>query len=387
MDIIYTQNANLPLGVGHRRMCCVAHLDGWHSAWLTKDRGVLPYLFSRDYGFDSFLVGIRHPGEDYEGQLRYIPGVKLAFLPDASQETWLRFMEKNAATFDLLFLNGADMPYLPLVDTYKRLNPAGKVYLATDMNSGWLDRIPWQRNDFQRFLGQCDVVGASCRAMQRRISQKWPCSPAYIPNGFFDYGVKREHVDFSSKENIILTVGRIGTWQKDNETLVKAFAQVAASLPQWRLQMIGPAEEKFHQWLKKFLAENESLSGRIEMVGPVYDRAKLYACYGWAKIFALTSIFEGGNPNVTSEALAGGCAIVCSDIDAVQDIIADGGCGEHFKIGDVQALAGILQSLCRDEERLARYSRRALAWSKENFDYPHIARRLHYLLFEENRGD
>ena len=41
----------------------------------------------------------------------------------------------------------------------------------------------------------------------------------YIPNGFYDDGI-REDTHYDNKENLIITVGRIGSFEKNNEVLL-----------------------------------------------------------------------------------------------------------------------------------------------------------------------
>lgn len=373
-------------GNKQRRMCCLASRDGWYASWLTKDRGALPYLFQEYYGFEAYMAGPARPGEDYEAVIsRYVPGLKMDFLPDNRLETWAVYMEGRARDFDLLVLQSMRVMYLPLADIYKRCNPEGRIYFATDMNSEFLDRINWQNGQFLRFLGQCDVIGASCRSLQRRIGQKWPCRVSYLPNGFYSYGVELGQVDYGAKNNVIMTAARLGNWQKNDELLVEAFARLAGELPEWRLRLVGTAEPAFLAWLDRLLGERQELRGRIE-VGPIFDRQELYRAYREAKVFALTSRLEGGTPNVLAEALAGGCAIVCSDIDAAEDATAGGACGEVFPSEDCDALTELLRSLCRDEVRLQAYGRQAEAWCRQNFDFRQIARRLHYLLYGRRGG-
>ena len=50
---------------------------------------------------------------------------------------------------------------------YKQIRPDGKIYLATDMNIVWADRLPHEHPQYKKFLHSCDVVAASCRATQK----------------------------------------------------------------------------------------------------------------------------------------------------------------------------------------------------------------------------
>lgn len=74
-----------------------------------------------------------------------------------------------------------------------------------------------------------------------------------LPNGI-DLNRVRESAGrpvFEQKENLILTIGRIGTEQKNNELLLKALADI--KLKDWSVQFVGPIEESFKSKIDLFL--------------------------------------------------------------------------------------------------------------------------------------
>ena len=124
----------------------------------------------------------------------------------------------------------------------------------------------------------------------------------------------------------------------------------------------------------------------IEIAGPVFDKAELYQRYRRAKVFALTSLYAGGTPNVVAEALVHGCAMVTSDIDAWEDIIDSGRCGMHFPVGDVEAFAEVLAEICGDSGQLASFGRHAAAYAAQAYDFTKIAAQLYVLLCGRRPG-
>ena len=200
---------------------------------------------------------------------------------------------------------------------------------------------------------------------------------SFSPRGFAEVNVKFDDVP---KENVILTVGRIGTDQKQNQTLLEAFAKVASDLPDWRVKLVGGVEESFKPYVKKYFAAHPELKERVIFTGLIADKIELLNEYKRAKIFCLTSNFEGA-PNVAAEALFGGDFIITSAIDAASDMIDDNKCGRVFPIGNVAALAEIFLEVCRDEKLLLDGSRHAAAYAREQFDANKIVARLNYLLY------
>lgn len=369
------------MGDRRRGIYCFAPDRGWYDQQLTKNVGLVPYIFYKEYGFHAVMV--TGQGGPFPSLDTYVKGLELDCMESPDRSHLLRYIEEHAEDMDVFVMHGPNPFYYMLLQRYKQLRPDGKVYLETDSNGVWMDRIPANSPEFQWFLSQCDVVGVSCRRMQAYMSAKWPCRIDYLPNGFFDFTGESLPVDFEKKENIILTVGRIGTEQKCNETLLEAFALAANSLAGWRLRLVGNVAPEFHEYLERYFERYPELRERVDFPGAIQDKRELMAEYRRAKVFALTSTFEGGTPNVVAEALYGGCYMVTSDIDGSQDVVDGGACGAVFPIGDVPALAEILERDCRDEEILRKGGRRAVEYGRESFDFLKIAARLYYLLFDE----
>lgn len=352
--------------------------EGWGNPQITKNCGMLLYLFHKLYGDRAVMVG----GDENVSytSLAEVSGVEMVCLPNPKKEACVDYIRKHSDEIDLLILHGTFAFFYPLVEIYKRLRPDGKVYLETDANSHWIDRIPITE-EFCHFLSQCDVVGASCRKIQRWLGVKWPHRIDYIPNGFYDFqGVYREP-DFAQKEDLIITVGRLGTRQKRSEDLLEAFALVADKFPTWKLALIGNQTSEFIVWVKNFLAANPFLQGRVIMPGMITEKKELYEWYRRAKIFALTSALEGGTPNVIAEALYAGDYIVTSDIDGAGDATDSGRCGMVYPCGDIAALADCFGRLLSSPKLLVAGGAHAIEHGKQNFDFEKLARRLRYLLY------
>lgn len=363
-----------------KRIAAMSAGGGWNDAQLVKDCGVIPYLFYKNHSCDVSIVGARQ-GE-YRN-LKYVQGLKMEFLPDATQQSGVNYLLEKAGEIDGLLLYGAYTEYLPLADAYKSVNPKGKIYLALDANSFWMDRIQWADPAFHRMLDQCDVIGAAGHVLQRHLNEKWPWVMEYLPNGFYNFtGISMEF-SYQKKENIILTVGRLGTDQKATHVLLEAFASVAEAIPDWKLRLAGKVEEKWkEEYLSQFWKRFPALRERICFLGEVSDREMLYQEYLDAKVFALSSQYEGCCPNVIAEALYAGDAMAITKIDEYRDAIDNGSCGLAAEPGDIEGFADILLRLCQKED-LEKTCRRAHEYAREAFNMERIVDRLYYLLFGE----
>ena len=111
--------------------------------------------------------------------------------------------------------------------------------------------------------------------MQRYMSKKIPYKIEYIPNGFYDFEGTDFTPDFSKKENIILAVGRIGTYQKNTELLLETFAAVADEMLGWTVRIVGNIEERFQSYIKEYFERRPDLRERVIFVGLVSDRKQM----------------------------------------------------------------------------------------------------------------
>ncbi|MCL1997241.1 MAG: glycosyltransferase, partial [Turicibacter sp.] len=189
------------------------------------------------------------------------------------------------------------------------------------------------------------------------------------------------------KKNIILTVGRIGTEQKNNEELVLAFSKIADKIPDWELRMVGLVDERIKPFMEKIWSASPPelrLRERIVLPGPTANRAELYKEYDQAKIFALTSLWEGA-PNVYAEALFHGCKFLTSNIDAADDMTCFGHLGIKYTLSDLSALcAAILKMTAEsDETAMAEHIPMALEYGKRYFEWRRNAKKLAYMLYPE----
>lgn len=367
---------------------CLAPLNGWDNYQLVKNCGALPYIFHKEYGFRSVMVGVcRYASPEEYTLLKYLPGVEMDFYTDSSVEAKVKYIEQHAWEIDVLVLHGFWPEYTSIVAKYKECNPQGKVYMETDINSHSFDREQWSYPPFLQMLANCDVIGASCRSMQKAVSQKWPCRVEYLPNGFFSFTDIDLSTNYNVKENIILTVGRIGSSQKNNEELIKAFAKIYKKIPDWKLQLTGPTTEDFNKFFNQFcLKNNPGLFHKINLTGSITDKNELMAQYKRAKIFALTSTFEGGTPNVIGEALFNGCYIISSEIDGASDAVNNGLCGKTYPTGNIDALANCLLTACQDEALLQNGFDQAISYAHKKMDFKKVIARLYYLLFQEDHN-
>ncbi|MQS34859.1 glycosyltransferase [Streptomyces katsurahamanus] len=176
----------------------------------------------------------------------------------------------------------------------------------------------------------------------------------------------------------VIAAGRL-TRVKRYDLLVKAFAQVAAVRPDWRLRIYGSGDRTGdeHHALTALIAEH-GLERRIRLMG---NAGTLETEWVKGSIAAVTSERESFGMTIV-EAIRCGLPVVATDCPhGPREIIEDGVDGRLVPVGDVDAIADALLGLINDDELRRRAGAAALAAS-ERFDPERIAARHEALLGE-----
>lgn len=349
---------------------------------LLKDRVIFPYVCFRTFG-ESLRLVTKSTG-DYP-YLSYLEGAELVTLPEEQphMEAAVHYVTEHADEIDLLFLFGARGEYMELAGVYKSLRPGGIIYLKLDANIDWANTFPLFHKPFADFLHSCDIISCEARRLQSFLYKKWQRPVDYIPNGIY-YPLYPEAADvrFEEKENMILTVGRLGTVQKNTLLLLYAYALAFPNLKEpWELVLVGSVTPEFQSDYEDFCDRFPTLAPHIRLTGNIADKQVLHQYYKKAKIFALPSRFEGGSPNVFSEAAIFGCTVLTTGVDAAPDMTDNGRVGRVSPdIEDFDGFARELSVLCNDPAYLARNFHDMRTYIKEYFDYERLASRLQMLI-------
>ena len=168
-----------------------------------------------------------------------------------------------------------------------------------------------------------------------------------IPNPVIIPATKWE-ITNSNKE--IACVGRIHFWQKRQDLICYAFANVCYSFPDWKLNFYGsgPDSDKLKQLIIKLGIEN-----KVTLHGAVKDiNEKLLK----NRIFVLPSDFEG-IPNALLEAMALGMPVIATDCSpgGARLLINNGQNGLLVPINDKLALSEALKELMSCSENRLKF--------------------------------
>ncbi|MEP7014323.1 MAG: glycosyltransferase family 4 protein [Verrucomicrobiota bacterium] len=190
-----------------------------------------------------------------------------------------------------------------------------------------------------RFYWKAARLQAPSRAVARAIAAEAPrlaSKVLVIPNPVPRPAPLPEPPPVEQRENVILYVGRVHP-EKGVHLLVDAFAASARTLfADWRLVILGPAEDKFGGGGDKYLTDlkrrTATAQANIVFPGAVFDQNALQDSYRSARIFVYPSMAEYGEAFGVAplEAMSNRAAVIVSNLDCFHDFITDNETGFIF---------------------------------------------------------
>ncbi|MGN7821877.1 glycosyltransferase [Chitinophaga sp. 22536] len=348
---------------------------------LAKDVGMIPFMLHQEGGWDATIATYKN-GE-YPGLSKTVPGLKLSFIKRIFRNTTIDsvwYLLRHGRKYDILILYHLTISSLVLASVFRMINAfrGKKIYLKLDADEQIIT------NKYKglsgvlrlRLIGNVDVISIENRRYHTILNETRLLgkSVEYIPNGFYDGG-SRVVIKPEDKQKVLLTVGRIGTHQKNNELLLDAFALIAAKHPEWRVKLVGPVAEGFDRYLDKYYQKYPHLKDRVILTGPIQDRNMLEAEYAAASIFALSSRTEGF-PLVFLEALKGGCVILSTDLLSAYDVTDNGRLGVIVTDATPETFASAMSDLMEEKNGELEKCRQIQDFAYEYFYWPNIVQRL-----------
>jgi glycosyltransferase involved in cell wall biosynthesis len=159
-------------------------------------------------------------------------------------------------------------------------------------------------------------------------------------------GAFRGELGIGENAPLILSVGQLRE-QKDQHTLIEAWARVSARFPSAVLALVGsgPLESRLRD-----LANERSVARTLRFVAP---RPDLRTAYTDADAFVLSSRWEG-LPYVVLEAMAHGLPVISTAVDGIPEAVIDRRTGLLVPPADPRTLAEALMWTISEPEKAAR---------------------------------
>ena len=339
--------------------------------WLGKDNGMIPIYMSEKLGYNSKIltVNLKNDLPDNERGVEFIKVKrKFSFLSNFAYWTKLvkrynifKYLIKNAKNIDVLMLFHVSRCSYWYAYFYKKLNPNGFVYVKADFNLAvyqkeWniVNSKPESFREFfrkrresaeynkrKKLIPLTDLISYESLEAYEFMKDSYAGidtkgKTIYLPNGYDNEIIDKIKVKtLEEKENIILTVGRLGTEPKNTELLLETLKEI--DLKNWKVYLVGSIDKKFINYKENFFRENPQLIDKIIFTGEIKDREELYSYYNRAKVFVLPSKLESFGI-VMVEAMAFGNYIITSNTCAAKDITNNNEIGKIVEIDSKKEL-------------------------------------------------
>ncbi len=364
---------------------------------LIKEVGIIPYYLSEYHGYEVEIVCYAYSkNREMRFKSDNIKIIRINRFFDSQRFYWLGmlyYLVKHANKIGglmLYFLDGRIFWYMFFL---KLLNPKCFFYIKLDLDRirfGSLNhpditdlrsKLNHKKLNFQiRYIfKKANLLSVETKEIYGRLFPEWKGVDLrekliLLPSGFDDKRTKVRVKSFKEKENIILTIGRLGSKQKNTEMLMSALEEIE-DFKDWKVYLIGPIENRFKTYIKDYFERNPLLQNKIVFLGAIYKRDVLFEWLNRSKVFCLTSSWESFG-NVLNEAGFFGNYIVSTNVGAALDITDNGKLGEIIEVNDVSSLKEILEKIIKRGKDISEYSREIHKFCKENFVWSKIVDKL-----------
>ena len=342
---------------------------------LKKDVFLLPYYLGHEMGYNvRFVYSPEFLDETLPSEYR---GVRLVPLRlRGNPHSWFLYREWEFFVYTLCHAREIDVLirfHLTLVTAlllllYKLLNPRGKAYVKLD---GYLPALFGSKRKslaerlkykvMRMALRKIDLFTCETSRMYERFignaELKFLMRDKlyFLPNGFDEAEIGRLQIEerkYGDKENVMITVGRLGVKDKNTEMLLNALAQV--NLKDWKVYLIGPIEPTFIPFIDDFFKKNPEKRERVIFTDSISDKQELWDYYNRAKVFVLTSRAES-YALVLNEAKRFRDYIVSTDVGAAHDLLESRKYGVLVDQENPAALACVCQDIIDGKRRVDVY--------------------------------
>ena len=339
--------------------------------WLGKDNGMIPIYMSEKLGYDSKILtaNLKNDLPDSERGVEFVKVKRrFAFLSNfaywiklVKRYNFFKYLIKNAKNIDILMLFHISRCSYWYAHFYKKLNPNGFIYVKADFNLAvyqkeWniVSSKPKSLREFfrkrresaeynkrKKLIPMTDLISYESFEAYEFMKDSYAGidtkgKTVYLPNGYDNNIIDKIKVKtLEEKENIILTVGRLGTEAKNTKLLLETLKEI--DLKNWKVYLVGSIDKSFISYKEKFFKENPSLSDKIIFTGEIKDREELYKYYNRAKVFVLPSKWESFGI-VMVEAMAFGNYVITSNTCAAKDITKNNEVGKIIEINSKKEL-------------------------------------------------
>jgi len=283
---------------------------------------------------------------------------------------------------------------------YKILNPNGFLFLKLDgYNETFAEsnKIKHSTNPIKnlflkylenKFLKKVDLITIENSLGEQLVKNKYPQIEdkiMYLPVGVNDLylidNFKNNIKSFDQKENIFLTVGRIGEKIKNNEMMLRALSQI--DLKDWKMVFVGAINPEFQVFYNEWIKSFPNLKEKLIFTGEIKDRKVLYEWYNKSKVFCMTSWNESFCHSIGEALYFGNYIIGTNGIVSMFDLTNNGKYGVTLNVDDDKAMAKKMQELIDNPDFLSNVFPNIVSYANQGFVWSKIVEKIYNRI--ENR--
>lgn len=375
-------------GIGmnrRKRILTVFYYDDVGPQHMYKDVGSVPLTLGRYHGWDATLAyadinGVFHDAE-------YEKFVSLQPYHGGTKPLWATclYILRNVQKYDVLNIYHMTKRSILLIAPARLRHPGIKVYVKLDMGRATYNKMKrWEqcfRNKIfmrimHRFHLGADLYTVETKKYVDELNHMklYQGRVKYLPNGFWPLPSDARDVP---KENVILTVGRLGTVQKNTELLLSVFADLPDEIiSSWQLILVGTYTDEIRKMADTMVQEDARLAGKITFTGNISDKSELANYYKKAAIFCLPSRWEGFSLAFIEALHHGVLPVVTDCFDGVTEILQNGKYGEIVPNENAEALRTALMNKMIHVKETIKAGGDTKEYADANFSWEILGKRL-----------
>ena len=325
--------------------------------------------------------------------MRYVRPVCLGETDDLDYKKQVslakKFIQEHIHEYDAIMLFHYGSTAWKLAKLCKKYNPNVVVYIKLDMGIGGFNHFcnngPFQfiKNWFEKIKSSyVDIFTVETKSYYEELKKTsvFKNRIEYLPNGVSLIDIDVDGIDTLSKENSIVTIGRLGIPEKNSPLLLRAIEKIPESLvKQWKFLLIGPSTQEFINEVHHFKVSNPNIADSIIMVGSVTHRNELYTYGRKAKIICMTSRSEGACISTLESMYFGAYPIITNYSDFALDTTNRGSCGIIVENGNADDLAQQLINAMKNDNLLINCNK-SQDYARSAFNYRELSYKLDLIL-------
>lgn len=366
-----------------------------------KDAGMLLYELNTSFNYMTNYCGCNSSEYKAEWNPQFLESVSVTKISESLEFKQQvldikNYIEMHITDYDaVIFFNYGNTTY-KLAKLCKKINPKIVVYVKLDMGKGGYAHFAPNRNfsfwrsRFEAFKSRyIDFFTVETKEYYNTLKDTpmFKNRLYYLPNGVSTLGIDDATVNIEQKENIVITVGRLGIYEKNTELFLNSILEIPDNLrSQWKFYFVGPQTKEFSQYITKFLEENPRLVSNIVQLGNITDRNELADLLKQSKIICMPSRTEGACI-ATLEGMYFGCVPIISRYSSfVKDTTNNESIGKVVDDYTSSGFAKAIVEYMEDEVLIKAEVEKAISYARNTFDYKTIGAELNRLLMLYKKG-